>query len=76
MIFIVSTYPQIFATVSRKLTSIGIQAAIQDNPLALTESSQTDKAIEEKIQKAQSVDELADILSDELTKSLMNQIKF
>ena len=39
-----SRYPQIFATVSRKLTSIGIQAAIQDNPLALTESSQTDNS--------------------------------
>ncbi len=39
-----SRYPQIFATVSRKLTSIGIQAAIQDNPLAITESSQTDNS--------------------------------
>lgn len=38
--------------------------------------SEIPTVIEEKIQKAQSVDELADILSDELTKSLMNQIKF
>lgn len=49
---------------------------VDDCLLMEQESSQTDKAIEEKIQKAQSVDELADILSDELTKSLMNQIKF
>lgn len=34
-------YPQIFATVSRKLTSIGIQTAIQDNPLTILETAQT-----------------------------------
>ena len=39
-----SRYPQIFSTVSRKLTSIGIQAAIHDNPLVITESSQTDNS--------------------------------
>lgn len=38
------------------------------------ETNEKDKVIEEKIQKAQSIDELADILSDELTKSLMKQI--
>lgn len=38
------------------------------------ESSEMNKAINEKIQKAKSIDELADILSDELTKSIMNQI--
>ena len=36
-----SRYPQIFATVSRKLTNAGIQTAIQDNPLTIIESSQT-----------------------------------
>jgi hypothetical protein len=49
---------------------------VDDCLLIEQEKNEIDKAIEEKIQKAQSIDELADILSDELTKSLMNQIKF
>ena len=36
-----SRYPQIFATVSRKLTSVGIQTAIQKNPLTIIESNQS-----------------------------------
>lgn len=47
---------------------------VDDCLLIEQETSEMDKAINEKIQKAQSIDELADILSDELTKSLMNQI--
>ena len=47
---------------------------VDDCMIIEQETNETDKVIEEKIQKAQSIDELADILSDELTKSLMNQI--
>ena len=36
-----STYPQIFATVSRKLIRVGIQTAIQDNLSSIIEFAQT-----------------------------------
>ena len=36
-----SIYPQIFLTVLRKLTSVGIQTAIQDNPSSTMEPVQT-----------------------------------
>lgn len=51
-----------------------ISAYLDDNLCAGSEVSDVDNRVNKKIQKAESLDEIADILSDELVKSLISQI--